>query len=77
MRYKVIEMNKTADVAGFGVVTVTKQLWVDTNALASNREAAKRFADEYAKQNGLKVVASGTSLNNWFEAKVGMWFWLA
>ena len=77
MRHKVIEMNKTADVAGFGVVTVTKQLWVDTNAQASNREAAKRFADEYAKQNDLKVVASGTSLNNWFKDKVGMWFWLA
>ena len=39
MRHKVIEMNKTTDVAGFGVVTVTKQLWVDTNAQASNREA--------------------------------------
>ena len=77
MRHKVIDMNKTADVADFGVVTVTKQLWVDTNAQVSNREAAKGFADEYAKQNGLKVVASGTSLNNWFENKVGMWFWLA
>lgn len=67
MRTKEIEMNQTFNSVNLGDITVVRQLYMDT----TNGSEAKEFAEEYARQNGLKVFSIYIGLNPWFTKKTG------
>lgn len=60
-------MNKEVDNIETGKVTIVKMVRMDT----TDNEEAKKFAEEYAKENGLKLFSIYKGLHRWYTGMCG------
>ena len=67
MRYEVLELNETFNNVDLGDVTIVRKVRIDTRDDA----AARTFAEEYAKTNGLKIFGVFMDIHNWYTGKIG------
>lgn len=67
MRTQEFDMNKEVDNIEIGKVTIVKMVRMDT----TDNEEAKKFAEEYAKGNGLKLFSIYKGLHRWYTGMCG------
>lgn len=67
MRTQEFDMNKEVDNIEIGKVTIVKMVRMDT----TDNEEAKKFAEEYAKENGLKLFSIYKGLHRWYTGMCG------
>ena len=61
MRTHEIDMNQAVNNIEIGKVTIVKMVRMDT----TNDEEAKEFAEEYARENGLKLFSIYKGIHRW------------
>ena len=67
MRTKVEDLNKKINNVDLGDITIVKYVLMDT----TDNDEAVAYAEEYAKNNGLKLGDIHIGLSNWFTKKTG------
>ena len=67
MRTQEFDMSKEVDNIEVGKVTIVKMVRMDT----TNTEEAKKFAEEYARENGLKLFSVYMGLGHWYTGMTG------
>lgn len=67
MRTQEFDMNKAVDNIEVGKVTIVKMVRMDT----TNDAEAKEFAEEYARENGLKLFSIYKGLHRWYTGMIG------
>jgi hypothetical protein len=67
MRTQEFDMNKVVDNTEVGEVTIVKMVRMDT----TNNEEAKKFAEEYARENGLKLFSVYMGIHKWYTGMTG------
>ena len=67
MRTKVEDLNKKINNVDLGDITIVKSVFMDT----TDNDEAVAYAEEYAKNNGLKLCDIHIGLSNWYTKKTG------
>lgn len=67
MRTKVEDLNEKINNVDLGDITIVKSVFMDT----TDNDEAVAYAEEYAKNNSLKLCDIHIGLSNWYTKKTG------